>query len=142
MENQRKQELHKLKEKLRHGRKLPKDKRQRLISVKEVKIVEAELVSEERIGNRELLLLKKQKEEMLIRNIKMKRLRGSLQLADKKKLERKAAKWRELTVSLSTDAKCRIFSEIQIRFEKKELRVLKVSSEVSSNLMGIKGVRD
>ena len=82
-------------------------------------------MSEERIGNRELLLLKKQKEEMLIRTIKMKRLKGSLQLADKKKLERKAAKWRELTVSLSAEAKCRIFCEIQMKVPEKRVKSVK-----------------
>ena len=98
LENQRKQEIHKLREKLRHGKELPKDKRRRLNSVnsvKEEKVMETERESEERITRREnseLVLLEKQKEERLLRNIKKKRLKGTLQLTDKKKIERKAAK--------------------------------------------------
>ena len=116
LENQRKQELHRLKEKLRYGKELPRNKKQKLSGERVDKVKTG-------IGNIEMnKMLMKSREETLKRVIRMKRIRGTLSLLDKKKLENKVEIWRELTTDLNEAAKWRVLSEVQIKIPERKVK--------------------
>ena len=111
VEKKMRQELHKLKEKLRYGTAHQKSKKQRLNN------------GENDLEN--MPTIKATSKENIKRIIKRKRLKENLELSDKKKLDNKVKMWRELTVNLDNEAKNELFDKIQLKVPIRTIKTTK-----------------